>query len=257
MHRTLWAVAALYLTCAASSAHALTGAICVSAKLNGSLKLRASGTCKAGKEIQLGSFDGTTLQFSGINVQVVSGAGTTDAAVNGKGNLIVGYNKGSSGQTRTGSHNLVVGDEHEYTKYGGLVAGYANTISGHFASCSGGDHNVASGAEASVSGGSSNTASQLESAVSGGYGNTASGGASVVSSGYFNTASGVESCASAGAQNTASGDGSSVSGGELNQANGTDSSISGGKELSQPASDGWAAGSLLTGNVVVGDFESP
>jgi hypothetical protein len=76
----------------ASQAHALTGTLCISAKLNGALKLRATGTCKT-TEIQLGSFDGTTLQFSGINVQVVSGSGITDGAVNGKGNLIVGYNE--------------------------------------------------------------------------------------------------------------------------------------------------------------------
>ena len=32
--------------------------------------------------------------------------------------------------TRTGSHNLVVGDDHEWTSYGGLVAGYTTTTSG-------------------------------------------------------------------------------------------------------------------------------
>jgi len=189
-------VAALVLASVASQAHALTGAICVSAKLNGSLKLRATGICKT-TEVQLGSFDGTTLQFSGINVQVVSGSGATNGAVNGKGNLIVGYNEGTMGQTRTGSHNLVVGNEHEYTSYGGLVAGFANTVSGISASVSGGAGNVASGVNASVSGGASN------------------------------------------------------------QVGGGDASISGGAGLSQPANNGWAAGSVEPGNTVVGDFESP
>src|SRR5262245_12285497 len=97
-------LATLCLVWVVSQAHAITGAICISAKLNGAIKLRASGTCKAGKEIQLGTFDGTTLQFTGINVQIVSGSGTTTGTVNGKGNLIIGYNEsglctGAGGRT--------------------------------------------------------------------------------------------------------------------------------------------------------------
>ena len=48
-----------------------------------------------------------TIQFSGVNVQIVSGAGKTNAAVNGAGNLVIGYDE--SGGTQTGSHNLVLG----------------------------------------------------------------------------------------------------------------------------------------------------
>jgi len=36
---------------------------------------------------------GATVRFTGVNVQVVSGSGTTDGALNGKGNLIIGYNE--------------------------------------------------------------------------------------------------------------------------------------------------------------------
>jgi hypothetical protein len=94
MKRTLCAVGpgALCVTGVPSLAHAVTGALCIKSTLNSSLKMRATGICKS-SEIQIGSFDGTTLQFSGINVQVVSGSGATDGALNGKGNLIVGYNK--------------------------------------------------------------------------------------------------------------------------------------------------------------------
>jgi len=56
-----------------------------------------------------------TLTFSGMNVQLIDGTGDTYGAVNGLGNLIVGYNENSYGATRTGSHNLVIGFEHEYT----------------------------------------------------------------------------------------------------------------------------------------------
>jgi len=64
------------------------------------------------------------ITFSGVNVHVVNGTGTTDGTVNGLGNLIVGYNETrGSGDDRSGSHNIVVGSEHNYSSYGGLVAG--------------------------------------------------------------------------------------------------------------------------------------
>ena len=68
------------------------------------------------------------LTMSGMNVQVVDGSGDTSGVVNGFGNLIVGYNEKGFAATRTGSHNLVVGLNHEYTSYAGLVAGNSNVI---------------------------------------------------------------------------------------------------------------------------------
>jgi len=113
--------------------------------------------------------------FDGCNVHIRSGGGATNATINGKGNLIIGYNKPKVrdfaedledieskrvrvfaegledtelkkvrdfaegledteskkmeaeeldvSDSRGGSHNLVIGDEHEYTSYGGLIAG--------------------------------------------------------------------------------------------------------------------------------------
>nr|NIR43631.1 hypothetical protein [Gemmatimonadota bacterium]NIU03663.1 hypothetical protein [Gammaproteobacteria bacterium]NIV22944.1 hypothetical protein [Gemmatimonadota bacterium]NIX84937.1 hypothetical protein [Gammaproteobacteria bacterium] len=89
------------------------------------------------------SRSGTLLTFSGMNVQVVDGSGDTDGAVNGLGNLIVGYNENGFSATRTGSHNLVVGYDHEYTSYAGLVAGQQNEVSNVGSSVSGGVGNVA------------------------------------------------------------------------------------------------------------------
>jgi hypothetical protein len=154
-------------------AHAAFDAVlCLKNTGSGTPKFRigkppAPAACKS-TEIQIAHFDGTTFLFTGINVQIVSGAGATDASPNGKGNLIIGYNAANHGQTRTGSHNLVVGDEHEYTSYGGFVAGHHNAVSGHFASVSGGESNTASGPYASVSGGESNTASGVFASISGG-----------------------------------------------------------------------------------------
>ena len=95
-----------------------------------------------------------TISFHGVNVRIVNGTGTTDGVVDGAGNLIVGYNElRGAGDDRSGSHNLVVGKEHNFTTFGGLVAGRTNTLGGIHASVSGGRFNTASGDYSSVSGG--------------------------------------------------------------------------------------------------------
>jgi len=66
-----------------------------------------------------------TVLFEGVNVQIVNGSGVTDST-NGRGNLIVGYQVGQL--ERGGSHNVVLGDDHAYTSYGGLVSGEANQL---------------------------------------------------------------------------------------------------------------------------------
>jgi hypothetical protein len=189
---------------------------------------------------------GDDVVFTGVNVHVRSGSGATDGTINGLGNLIVGYNEArSSGSDKTGSHNLVVGRDHNYTSYGGLVAGYKNTVSGSYSSVSGGYNNTASHDYSSVSGGYGNTANGDWSSVSGGYWNTASGLSSSVSGGEFNEASGYHSSISGGSENTASGDSSSVSGGTWNTASGSYSSVSGGYNRSVAGQYNWGAGTLF------------
>ena len=166
--------------------------------------------------------------FSGCNVQIVNGEGDTETT-NELGNLIVGYNKNEFGASRSGSHNLVVGDHHEYSSFGGFVAGVANTIVGQYASVSGGEGNTASGDHASVSGGYGNIASANHASVSGGFDNVASGlGGSSVSGGNLNVASGPYASVSGGVRNTASDWYSSVSGGIENVASQFYASVSGG-----------------------------
>jgi hypothetical protein len=172
--------------------------------------------------------NGDTLLLTGMNLQVVNGQGETVTS-NGLGNVIIGYNEDEgSDETRTGSHYLIVGKEHTWTAYAGIVAGYRNTATGNHASVSGGRDNTASGYAASVSGGIYNTASGSRSWVSGGRDNTASGTYASVSGGRNNTASDNYASVSGGYANTASGDYSSVSGGTSNTASGYSASISGG-----------------------------
>ncbi|MCW5198701.1 hypothetical protein VU06_03010 [Desulfobulbus sp. F3] len=84
------------------------------------------------------------IYLTGANLHIRSGSGSTYGALNGLGNLIIGYNENYSPTedmpvaARTGSHHLVVGPYHSYSSYGGLVAGYRNTISGISSSVSGG-----------------------------------------------------------------------------------------------------------------------
>lgn len=167
--------------------------------------------------MSLESVDGqSTVRFSGVNVQIVSGSGGTSGEVNGRGNLIIGYNETSSDQ-RTGSHNLVVGSFHSYTSYGGFLAGTNNRTSGTHASVSGGIGNTASGTVASVSGGSSNSASGHSASVSGGSVNTASGTGSSISGGSSNSATATWATVSGGRSNIVSGHRDTVAGGdELN-----------------------------------------
>ena len=167
--------------------------------------------------------------FSGCNVHVQNGSGSTNNS-NGVGNLIIGYNEddvlvGDGHSTygdndRGGSHHVVIGPEHSYSSYGGLVAGIANTVSDEYASVSGGQSNTASGYSASVSGGFANTASGSSASVSGGHTNEANANTASVSGGRDNEASDVAASVNGGYGNEASGDYGSVSGGLNRTASG-------------------------------------
>jgi hypothetical protein len=187
--------------------------------------------------------------ITGANLRIVNGLGTTETT-NELGNLIVGYNeeRGFGLDTRTGSHNIVVGRAHNFSSFGGLVGGFQNEISGRFSSVCGGNVNIVTGDFSSVSGGDANTASGLFSSVSGGSRNIASGFGSSVSGGFRNIASGLFSSVSGGDGNIASSFGSSVSGGNGNIASGNFSSVSGGANRSAPGTDDWAAGPLFADN---------
>lgn len=229
---------------------------------------------------------GPIVQFASTNVQVINGLGST-ATANGLGNLIVGYDETTlspgaqctigtnpttvtpvtdsasctsaggqwvTGGFKTGSHYLVTGTQHSYSRWGGLLAGVQNTSNYDYASVSGGSLNVASGAVASVSGGQSNTASGPRASVSGGWINTASGTLSSVSGGQVNLASANYASVSGGLGNTASGGVASVSGGGSNVASGGVASVSGGQN--NTASANYASISGGSYNTASGTYAS-
>lgn len=222
---------------------------------------------------------GTELTFTGVNVHILDGTGTP-AIVSGYGNLIVGYNELSKiyTQARTGSHNIIVGAADNYLYYGGIVAGYNNSINGPYATVTGGSQNLAKGNTTSISGGSSNLiqddsveqaqyctisggssnqARGNSASVSGGYGsqalndsawavgtnNYATGNSSAISGGSGNYARGYYASVSGGGGHNASGSYASVSGGYADNAQGTYGSVSGGRTRTQSQTNGWKAGS--------------
>jgi hypothetical protein len=93
-----------------------------------------------------------TVQFSGINLQVINGSGT-ESTLNGMGNLILGYDP--SPGTQTGSHNVLLGGlTNSYTSYGGIVGGgHDNRITAPYASILSGGQNTASGFASAITGG--------------------------------------------------------------------------------------------------------
>jgi hypothetical protein len=107
------------------------------------------------------TFDAATseVRITGANLRLLNGLGSTETT-NGLGNLIVGYPEPRDrGETQqTGSHNVVVGKQHQFSSFGGLVVGLQNEIRGAFASVSGGVRNTAAGHFSSVSGGQNRTA---------------------------------------------------------------------------------------------------
>jgi hypothetical protein len=200
---------------------------------------------------------GPNIIFSGANIHIVSGSGSTDhnGTPRGLGNLIIGCDEDPKNYSdhsplgdlplslltpgdRGGSHNLVIGAANRFTQaaFGGVVVGTANTIESY---------------GASVSGGAGNTASYYGASVSGGFSNTASGPFASVSGGRFNTALQFYTSVSGGDSNTAGGTcsrfcglGASISGGSGNTASGNFASVTGG--LENNAFDSWTS---ITGGI--------
>lgn len=113
--------------------------------------------------------------FEGANVLIRSGAGATDADVNGLGNLIIGYNESDTftasewgadnasayeqwedpleppgtsvedSARRTGSHNLIIGRSHQYLGHSSIAVGYNHRLGADAAAVLGGEGNTITG----------------------------------------------------------------------------------------------------------------
>ncbi|MDP7110908.1 MAG: hypothetical protein QGH45_03035 [Myxococcota bacterium] len=172
-----------------------------------------------------------TVAVVGANLHVRSGSGTTDdgGSPTGLGNLLIGYNEDDGFETRTGSHNLILGRYHSYTSYAGLVAGQDNILSGPYSSVTGGTGNEVSGVGTWIGGGSFNQATEAYATVAGGQLNAASGPYASVAGGHSNIASGSSAAVAGGQYNDAIGSGSTVAGGWQNEADGAWTAVGGGR----------------------------
>lgn len=150
--------------------------------------------------------------FTGANLHVRSGGGSTDATVNGLGNLVIGYNE-SNNDTRTGSHNLVVGPYHSFTSYGGIVGGYNNEVSGIHAGVLSGRENHAAGSHSALVSGLGGTVTGRQSAVLAGAYATVTGERAAVVAGFTNLSAAAYAVAVGGAYAEASSGSSVVVGG--------------------------------------------
>jgi hypothetical protein len=218
---------------------------------------------------------GPLVRLEGVNLQLVNGGGGTEA-VNGLGNLIVGYDESGGYQDaicsggeytsreeceaagarwarehKSGSHYLVVGSGHRYSQYGGLVAGDRNTVNGATASAFGGSLNVASGDSAAVTGGFLNEATGFLASVSGGTLNRATGDFSGVAGGSGNRSTGVAAAIAGGEDNQATGHAATVGGGSGNAASGDQASANGG--LNNRAEGVYATVGGGRGNSAIGE----
>jgi hypothetical protein len=124
------------------------------------------------------SRNGNEVYITGANLNIRNGAGGTYAyGVNGLGNLIVGYNELRTGagavNDRTGSHNVILGFNQNYSKTGAFMSGAVNNSTNHFASVLGGTGNTSGGYYSVVVGGYNNSATGNWSTILGGSGVTA------------------------------------------------------------------------------------
>ena len=113
-----------------------------------------------------------TVLVEGANFQITNG--WAQPYNNGLGNVILGYNPGDSAQVvnRGGSHNVVVGSNHQYNGGFNVVTGTANAADG-VAGLVSGESNVYTSGNGAMLGGLDNACEGSRAVVAGGLGNSA------------------------------------------------------------------------------------
>jgi hypothetical protein len=245
---------------------AFTVSLCVPSGEGAAITTPTAGSCGSGTSVQLpsqpeeqkklisilphinyiasGVDKQPTIQFSGINLQVINGSGS-QSTLNGTGNLILGYDPGPG--TQTGSHNLLLGGNgNSYSSYGGIVdGGYGNKITGPYDSILGGAENTATASSSTIVGGYANKTTTNYATINGGCSNLAGTGAPTVNAACTAVHAGYFTSILGGAGNQAEAENSSVSGGAFSLADDLYTSISGGCD--NPAAAGGSRLGLPSG----------
>ncbi|KAF7775249.1 hypothetical protein PCIT_a1398 [Pseudoalteromonas citrea] len=231
-----------------------------------------------------------TLVINGCNLHLANGSNKTHqhsdgtSSANGLGNLILGYNvintsTGTPEQAHSGSHNLVIGDGHNYQSTGAIIAGANNRVTSRSAVVAGvfnqvngiastvlsgsyhevhGDYSIIFGGAAntiaagvnwgSISAGESHNVEAHLASIVGGRHNTAKARASAISGGQFNETSGEYSVVVGGSLNKATARAAVVLGGRYNEANGEISTVAGGLKRSTTGKHDYRAGANFFSN---------
>jgi hypothetical protein len=126
------------------------------------------------------------IYFTGVDVHVRNGSGSTDGEPDGTGNLILGWNEVDDEDERTGSHNLVIGSRHTWTGHSGLISGLDNTLRSDASVAVGGQGNIVTGAGAAAIGGQDNEVAGEDAVAVGGAANFVEGEVAVASGGFGN-----------------------------------------------------------------------
>lgn len=190
--------------------------------------------------VSLDDVDGVpTMAFSGVNVRVDNGTGSTDGDPNGSGNLIVGYAEdvdASGVANRSGSHNLVLGIDHGWSSFGGLVTGVDNDVTGPHASAIGGARHTVSGSRSVVLGGHLTQSSGAGSVTAAGTQTVMSGSFAASVAGIRNEVPGSYGVAIAGHDNVVDAGHAATIGGDHNVTSGIGAVAVGGasNEVSGP-----------------------
>ena len=199
--------------------------------------LQSTGGGSADDLMQFVTVTGTEIVFSGANVQIHNGSSDQETT-NGLGNLTIGYNPDSLGASfRTGSHNLVLGKDNNYTSTGSLVSGEQNSANGKNAATIAGYKNTVSGSNALSLGGTGNQATAYGAVTIAGSGGRATGGSSLSAGGNGGIAAGTYSTRVGGQDNEVPGRNAVAIGGINNVVEGPNSVIVGGYTNSINSSD--------------------
>ena len=206
--------------------------------------------------------NGTELIIEGCNLHVRNAQGQT-ASTDETGNLIIGYNEDltiGDGSLRTGSHNLIIGEDHRYISHGTIVHGLGHMSSRANAAAIGGSQNQANGTNSVVVGGRENEVPASNTVVISGRFNSAGGSSSAIISGQDNVTHSSFTVIAGGAANETDSNWGAVFGGQGNESlapwsvvvggqgnvtNGSHSTVTGGLTRSVDGPYDWRAGGLF------------
>jgi hypothetical protein len=154
------------------------------------------------------SYDARTgdWRLTGVNLHVRNAGGSTDG-IDGRGNIVIGWNESAADDARTGSHNLIVGAGHDWESHSGILSGTDHLLIGPGGAALGGEGNTVTAEGAVALGGQDNVAAGLLAVTIGGTDNVVEGELGLAVGGSGNDVDGTLSVALGGLNGSVADDG--------------------------------------------------